>query len=320
MSSEIVDWMGLSRKDFFVLAPPGENASDHNVYVEGVGYITDHIDDLHPGARHRRDDARHWDEQFSRDAEGFSLSWKPRPGPLELIDSLSVNQTQEGDDGTYTVLNMGAGLGDFTVNLAQLPGVTNVYHVDFSKEANKIAIERARHHRVANKVTFMSSDNHEFLTQYKAEGRQADAIFFYGGFNDNIPGIADIQAIANIATTVLKPGGVLWYVGLRQPFLDGTEDRTAIDILGEYPVKNAVINTAILANDQMRLVKEVVGNRPDNHTLVPGGPRVDHMHVIHRALYIKAIDGETPQIPEFGFSDAIHKDAWENRWNQITEG
>lgn len=316
MAREIVDWRALSGEVFFALAPPGEDASAHNVYVDGVGYVTDHINVLHPGEFHRRDVPHHWNEQFGRDPEGFSLSWKPRPGPLELIDNLS----SASREGPYTVLNMGAGLGDFTTNLAQIPGVTKVYHVDFSEEANRIAAKRAKQFGVEGKIAFVTLDNQAFLTQFLAEGHQPDAIFLYGGFNENIPRIEDIQNTAGKATNVLKPGGVLWYVGLRQPFLDGKQDRTAIDILGEYPDKDGVINDAMLTNPEMRLVKEVVGERPDNHTLVPGGPRVKHMHVIHRALYVKAIDGETPKIPEFGFSDAIDKDAWENRWKQITEG
>lgn len=308
-------------KDFYVLAPDGTNASDHNIYKEGYGYQTDFIDPLHPDILHRRDDPQHWNEQFSTDAEGFSLSWKPRPGPLEFIDKLSVaKQQQETGNDKFTLLNLGAGLGDFTTNLAQLPGVSEVIHVDFAAKANEIAAKRAEKYGVANKIHFATAENKAFLEQFATGGRQADAIFFYGGFTENIPTIADIQEITRLATEVLKPGGVLWYVGLRQPFLDGNGDRTAIDILGEYPVKDGVVNAAMLANPQIRLVKEVVGERPDNHILEPGGPRVNHMHVIHRALYAKAIDGIIPEIPDFGFSDAVNKKAWEDRWQQITGG
>lgn len=310
MAKETLDpyWKSVQGTRFWVLAPPGENASDHNVFVEGYGYLDDHIP-----SDQRRNRPEHWDEQFQQ-TEAFQKSWQPRHGPLELIDNLA--RKKQGDE-SFFVANMGAGLGDFTVNLAQIPKV-HVAHVDFSPQANQIATELITQKDVDNKVEVVTATNINYLKHLLREGLSPDFIFLYGGLGENTPQEKTIERTLKLAAKALKPGGHIWYVGLVQPFLEESHnDLVAADILGEYPTRPDLIDEIMKKMLDMYQVGKEIGERPDKHPLLPGGPSQDHLHIILRALYAKTKDGNRVTTPHFGFKDAVDP-GWGERWQKIT--
>lgn len=308
MARKIDDWGTLTAGDFFVLGnySAGENASDYNVWVDGYGFLTDHVPD-----NQRRDFADHWDMQYENEM-AFEEAWQPSHGPLGLVYQLALHRPDAGRD--YTVLNMGAGLGNLTVDLARIPGVY-VTHVDISRRANEVARRKVDLFGLGGKATVVTEDSGRFLGKENAAGRNPDFIFFYGSLNDNIPLLRDIEDLLDLAVRTLRPGGYLWYVGLDQPFLEGTGDRTATDILGEYTVKPGAITSMVEQHQDMYLVKEVAGARPDNHPLIPGGEAVPHQHVVHRALYGKKKDRAQLDTPPFEFKESVVPN-----WSEIWEG
>jgi len=215
-----------------------------------------------------------------------------------------------------TILNLGGGYGDFTVNLAQIPK-TAVGHVDFSQSANKVASELVEKNHLTANTEIITSDNREYLRQLINLGQHVDMIFIYGGLAENTPFESDIEEILQLATLSLNPGGYLWYVGLEQPLLRDAEDRIATDILGEYPSKPGLIREIVLKTPSMYLVRDINGEiRPDNHPLVIGGTSEDHTHVVYRGLFIKEnIDGSLPVTPDFGFKNAVNPN-----WPSVFEG
>jgi SAM-dependent methyltransferase len=308
MARKIDDWSTLTAKDFVVLGnySAGENASDYNVWVEGYGFLTDHVPD-----NQRRDFADHWDMQYE-DEDKF-LDWEARPGPIELVYQLARGRPDPGRD--FTVLNMGAGLGDLTIGIAHLPGV-HVTHVDISRRANEVALYKIEKLGLGGKATIVTADNKEFLRRENAADRAPDFIFFYGSLSDNIPLLQDVEDLLDLTVRTLRPGGYLWYVGLLQPFLEGKGDRSATDILGEYTIKPGTITHMIEQHRDMYLVKEVAGPRPDNHPLIPGGEKVKHQHVIHRALYGKKKDGARLDTPLFDFKEYVMPN-WPDIWEEL---
>lgn len=303
MTKEI-DWTKLTRDDFYILSGD-DNASKHNVWVRNHGYLTDYVkpDD-------RRDDPKeHWDPQY-QNSEAFREAWKPRPGLSELVFKLAQKQT-----GTYKVLNLGAGLGDFTCDLARIPNA-QVTHVDFSEQANNVAQKRIDKFGLSNRVQVITETNLSHLKKLKEQNQQADFIFFYGSLGENTPLEDDIKVTLEAAAAVLKPGGRLWYVGLEQPFLSGEGDTHVTDIIGEWPTRPGFISEA-LAGSGMVAVKEETGDRPDNHPLKAGGVPEDHFHSAYRSLWVKPEeDGSIPVTPEFGFKEAVDPQ-WQETWQQL---
>ena len=310
MARNISDWSALTARDFFILGnySGGENASDHNVWIEGYGFLTDHVPD-----NQRRDFADHWDMQYENE-EAFEKAWPPSHGPLGLVYQLSLHR--QDTDRDYTILNMGAGLGNLTVDLARIPGV-HVTHVDISRRANEVARRKIDLFGVAEKAMVVTEDSGSFLGKESAASRSPDFIFFYGSLNDNIPLLRDIEALLGLAVRTLRSGGYLWYVGLQQPFLEGAGDRTATDVLGEYTVKPGAITSMIEQHQDMYLVKEVAGARSDVHPLIPGGEDVEHQHVVHRALYAKKEDGSKLDTPPFEFKESVIP-GWSVIWESLT--
>lgn len=274
-----------------------------NVYTPGKGYETDHILPIH-----RRDRPEHWNGQF-QNAEAFSKEWKPRPGPLELIHNLAQRRSR------LHVLNMGAGLGDFTVNLAQIPNV-QVLHVDFSERANEVARANVIKFGVERTATVLTADHRVVMRAARERNLYPDVIFFYGGLTDNIPKEETSAEILRLAAEVVHPEGLIWYVGLQQPAIIDPTDMRAIDIEGEYPTRPGFVSE-VLEHAGMVLVKEDIGPRPDNHPLIPGGPSEEHMHIVHRALYYRPTPGVEMNVPDFGFKDAVDPN-WGAIWQSIT--
>lgn len=309
MARNISDWNTLTAGDFFILGnySGGENASDHNVWIEGYGFLTDHVPD-----NQRRDFADHWDMQYENE-EAFEKAWLPSHGPLGLVYQLSLHR--QDTDRAYTILNMGAGLGNLTVDLARIPGV-HVTHVDISRRANEVARRKLDLFGVGENATVVTGDNGRFLQNEITVGRSPDFIFFYGSLVDNIPLLQEVEDLLNLTVRTLRPGGYLWYVGLQQPFLDGKGDRSATDILGEYTVKPGSLTRLVEQYQDMYLVKEIIGARPDNHPLVPGGENVLHQHVIHRALYGKTKDGARLDTPPFDFKESLVPH-WPGIWENL---
>ncbi len=294
MAKEIGNWVEAAANDFYVLVPPGENASQHNVYVEGHGYLIDHLGDMH-----RRNSPDHWNAQFEN-AEAFRESWKPRQGPLALIDALIAQRLEQGSAEPLVILNMGAGLGDFTVDLARRQNV-KVVHVDFSERANQVAQQNVDNAGVNVRVQIITAENGDFLRKFKAEGRQADVIFFYGGLVENTPLEADIEKTFASGVEALADGGYMWVVALEQPFLLGLGDRTATDIPGEFPHRPWLVYDMVAKQPGMNLVREERGERPDKHPLKPGKEPQDHMHIVYRGLFVKAETPKSIVTPSFSF-------------------
>lgn len=309
MAREIADWYKLTRDDFLILARPGENASEHNVYISGHGYLVDHIP-----LEARRDLPSHWDDQF-QNIEVFQASWHPRPGPLEFVYNLTQLRKKDGLSEPMRILNLGGGYGDFTVNLAQIPG-TIVTHVDFSQRANDITWSLVQNFNVVDRVEVVKADNREYLRRLIDEKQTVDFIFIYGGLAENTPLEKDIEDTLLLSTQVLNPGGYLWYVVLEQPFLEGNGDRTATDVFGEYPCRPGLIRDTVNRIPGMYLVRDVSGPRPDNHPLVAGGGPEDHMHIVYRGLFAKQIDGRPIETPNFDFKDALRPD-WPQVWKSL---
>jgi ubiquinone/menaquinone biosynthesis C-methylase UbiE len=261
-----------------------------NIYVEGYGYTTNHVP-----PELDRSNPRHWDAQYIYNAEAFHTAWQPRHGPLEFV----YNLASEYKGKPFEVLNLGGGIGDFSVNLSQLPGV-HVTHVDFSEQANHIAQENIRAVGNPEQATVVTMDNEEYLNLLAKQEQKVDFIFLYG-VTENIPEIATIRSLFTAVNYVLKEGGHLWYVGLQQPFLSDHSRTETTDILGEYPVKPDIVREIVEALPDMQLIREEIESRPDKHPLVPEAPPVEHLHTIHRAVFRKG-EGITP---EFGFKDPI---------------
>ena len=246
MAREIENWQQVSREDFFALP-------NNNVYVREHGYLNDHVSALSPKDLNLyRDDSDHWNKQFEN-PEAFKKAWKPRFGHLELVYNLA--QQKEGED-PFTVVSLGAGLGDFTVDLARIPNI-QVTHVDFSEKANEVARKRAEEHVVLDRVEIVTNTNIAFLTDLTNRSVQVDFIFIYGGLGENTPLEAKIEETLTLATRVLKPGGHLWHVGLEQPFLLGKGDFRAQDILGEYPVRPGLIGEVFTKRAYYRALRGI---------------------------------------------------------------
>lgn len=309
MARTIDDWSTLTTDDFFVLGnyAGAENASDHNVWVDSYGFLTDHVPD-----EQRRDFADHWDMQYENHKE-FEKSWQPSHGPIGLVYQLALQRQDTHSD--YIVFNMGAGLGNLTVDLARIPGV-HVVHVDISHRANEVTQRKIDLFGVGEKTTVVTADSGKFLRAENAAGKSPDFIFFYGSLSDNIPLMQEVENLLELTVRTLRPGGYLWYVGLLQPFLEGTGDRTATDILGEYTLKPDTITYMVEQQQDMYLVKETSGPRPDDHPLIPGGESVKHMHVIHRALYGKKENGAQLDTPPFEFKESVVPN-WTQIWGKI---
>ena len=286
-------WRNMSPDKFIVLARDGEKPSEHNIYVEGVGYLTDQID-----PNQNRASKDHWNKQFLN-PEKFQESWKPRKGPLDLVNELRKLEP----DKPFRILSLGAGLGDFTVDLAKLGDNIVVTHVDFSKQANKIARLRVKKYEVSDKVKVITATNMAVLDRMTRAEETVDFIFVYGGLPDNTPGLETTETTFKKADHVLKEGGYLWFVGLVQPFLLGKGDQRAIDIGGEYPSHPDVIEGIFRRIPGWHVVKKEVGERYplDNHPITPGGEAVKHVHIIERMLIMKSEGVLTQPTPEFSF-------------------
>lgn len=308
MAREITDWYDekqVTTNEFYVLAGPNKNAFQHNIYVAEYGYVTDHI-----LPNEDRSNPEHWDAQF-QDSEIFKQAWKPRPGPLELVDNLARQKRR-----FFRIVNLGAGLGDFTADLARIPNVS-VVHVDFSQQANRVAQINIERSGVSERVKIVTAANLVYLQQCIHEGITFDMVFIYGGLAENTPMEQDIEETIRLATDVLTQGGYLWYVGLVQPFLQGEGNRTATDILGEYPAKPGLLREILDQLPNMYLIKENIGPRPDKHPLQPGGDSIDHMHIVQRALMVKKIGGKIPPTPNFDFKNAVDSN-WPSTWQELT--
>jgi hypothetical protein len=308
MTRAIEDWRALDAGDFIILGNyfAGENASDHNVWVADYGFLTDHI----PVAQ-RRDLASHWDMQYEHDT-AFG-AWQPRHGPVELVYQLSARTRNATSD--FTVFNLGGGLGGLTVDLARVPGV-RVIHVDISRQGNAVARRKIAGSGLGDKTEVVTADHEEFLRAAIAEGMQPDFIFFYGSLSNDLPLLRQVEDLLVLATQALSPGAYLWYVGLQEPFLAGRGVRAATDVLGEYTVPPGIITSLVEQQPGMYLVREEAGARPDRHPLVPGGEPVDHLHIVHRALYAKDIGGVRFDTPRFGFKDSVLPD-WPRIWTSM---
>ena len=312
MARKITDWRTLDAGDFTILGnySEGENASDHNVWVADYGFLTDHI----PAAQ-RRDLASHWDMQYKYDT-AFD-AWQPRHGPVELVYQLASSGRNGARD--FTVFNLGGGLGGLTVDLARIPGV-RVSHVDISQQGNTVAQRKIAGSGLEDKTEVVTTDHKTFLQEAITAGAEPDFIFFYGSLSNDLPLLRQVEELVILAARALRPGAYLWYVGLQEPFLAGSGARAATDVLGEYTMPPGILTSLVGQQPGMYLVREEAGARPDRHPLVPGQQPVDHLHLVHRALYAREMDGVRLDTPRFGFKDSVLAD-WPRIWrSMIPEG
>ena len=315
---EITDWRDenqVTRDDFIHLS--SSIGDSGNIYVKDWGYFnSEDVPEL-IAPEEDRSRAKHWNGQFT-DPEAFRESWKPRPGPLELVYNLVQQKKElEGTVCEFKVLNLGGGLGDFTVDLARVGAF--ITQVDFSKNANLVTSKRTEECKVSSQVETITASNLAALDEFDRKKEKFDMVFIYGGLSDNMPHIADIAVNLQAATKVMQPGGHLWYVGLEQPFLKGTGDKTATDIVGEYPCKPDLIKELLTNEQGIHLVDEIRGQRPDRHPLISGGESEDHTHIIWRGLFARELDdGTLPETPEFNFKNAVGPN-WDKIWNELTK-
>ncbi len=271
------------------LAPPRGDVFKHNIYQPGVGYRTDHIPD---GVR--RNSGNHWDDQY-QECTTFENSWKPRTGPLEFVSNL----TKQKGLGVK-VLNMGAGLGDFTVDLAAIPNVF-VYHVDFSQQGNNVAHEKVVKKNLQDRVEIHTTDNDIFLQEFYQNQNLADIIFFYGASGSNEPSDIAYAKTMKLASRALNNSGFVWHVTLLQPRLDNFNDFRIQDVLGDFP-KAPNMPRKVMTDAGLILVREMTEERPDFHPLEPGGNPVEHLHMVYRGLFKKPHALDVP----FSFKDALN--------------
>lgn len=273
--------------------PEGAIFLEHNMYVPGHGYLIDHIP-----VNQQRGNSAHWDDQYTESGD-FENSWKPRSGPIQFVERLA-HQTSD----ILNIINLGAGLGDFSVDLAKIPN-TYVYHVDFSETGNRVARQKIQNANVEDAVEIITSDNNIFLQNFLEQGKRADVVFLYGASGSNEPSDIEYGKTLELCAAVLKEGGFLWSVGMLQPRLIDPLDIRVPDVLGDFP-KAPGLATRFLEKAGMVLIRETIEPRPDFHPLVPGGPAMHHIHLAGRALYMKPLgDGTIPSVPEFGFVDAV---------------
>lgn len=297
-TDEIAKWKSVYGRGIIVL--PGGN-----FFRPGQGYLTEHIP-----VHLRRDLPDHWDGLLTDNAP-FEKSWKPRSGPLELI----FNLAKCNGNKRFSVLNMGGGTGDFTIDLARIPNVF-VTHVDFSLTANRIASGKISTFGLDKKVKVVTADNKEFLKKL-ASKEQADFVFFYGSVAENLPNEKDVVDTLLAGAQCIKDGGCVYQVMLVQPRITDPRDERATDIMGEYPARITLISEMLSQHPELHLVQEDINSRPDSHPLEQGGVSVPHMHVIQRILLVKNSNGK--HIPKFGFKDALSPN-WPETWRGIITG
>ena len=286
----------------FSLAMPGEKVSEHNIYKPGYGYITDHIP-----PNQQRGHQIHWDEQYA-ESTSFEKSWKPRPGALEFVYNLARQS-----DYPLVILNMGAGLGDFTVDLARIPN-TMIHHVDFSQQGNEIAKQKVAVAQAQNQAKIHTMDNDTYLQEFIDSGERADIVFLYGASGSNEPSDTLYKKTLELSTSALQNGGYLWHVTMIQPRLIDRSDTSIQDTLGDFP-KPPKMAKAILLETGLELVREETEERPDFHPLVPGEIPVHHIHLAYRALFVRP--GNEDALFEFGFQGAINPN-WKTIWKNLS--
>lgn len=277
-----------------------------NKYLLGFGYLTNHVPE-----KEDRSAPLHWELQYQNlNLQAFS-AWQPRPGPLEFIHSLAMEQLGGDIRNHLVVLNMGAGKGDLSVGLARISGV-KVIHVDYSENANNAAKKLSKLAGVGKRLEIVTAGDTAFLEELISKGSLADVVFSYGNVGGNIPQENEFMEKVQLHIKASKPNkGYLWYVGLEQPGLLDPNDESATDILGEYPTLPGLSDMAIERLLGSRaIVRSVSEVRPDNHPLVPEGPIVEHTHVVRRALY------QNINVPEFGFTDAVNPN-WPEIWERL---
>jgi len=260
------------KKGQISLAPKNGEVSKHNIYQPGLGYVIDHIPEYL-----KRNNFNHWDTQYGAN-ESFENSWKPRTGPLEFIYNLTQNSAE-----SIIILNMGAGLGDFTRDLAKIPG-TFVYHVDFSQKGNDIANEKVLKNKLEERVEIHTCDNNVFLESFFSQNKKADVIFFYGASGSNEPSDVAYQETMSLAAKNLKATGYIWHVTLLQPRITDRYDFRIQDTLGDFP-KAPGMPKKVLTEAGLILVQELTEDRPDKHPLEPGGEPIEHLHMVYRGLF-----------------------------------
>ncbi len=286
----------------FSLALEGENPLEHNFYKPGVGYITKHI----PKSL-QRGNTVHWDEQY-KESESFDNSWKSRSGPLEFVYNLSLLSDKE-----LIVINLGAGLGSFSVDLARIPNTT-VHHVDFSKEGNIVARQKSIDSKVDCKIKIHTMDNDKYLKEFIASGMKADIIFLYGASGSNEPSDKKYAKTLDLSSKTLKDGGYLWHVTMIQPRLIDPLDTRIKDTLGDFP-KPPGMAKEILINLGLNLVREEEQERPDFHPLVPKGEPIHHLHLAYRCLFVNSKNNKFKGI-NFDFQNAVSSE-WNSIWNRL---
>lgn len=205
---------------------------------------------------------------------------------------------------SFRIVNLSAGLGDFTADLARIPNIF-VVHIDFSQRANRVAQENIRQSGVLKRVEIVTAVNLAYLQRCINKNIVFNMVFIYGGLAENTPLEQDAEEAIRLTTDVLTAGGYLWFVGLVQPFLQGQGNQTATDILGAYPIKPGLLPEVLDQLANVYLVKEDIGPRSDKHPLQPGRESIDHMHIVQRPLLVKKIDGEIPPTPNFDLKNVV---------------
>lgn len=273
-SAELLANQPLQETDSPVVFLPGGNRYNQ----ESEEYCTDHLP-----LSVRRDTAEYW-ELHHQERNGYQSMPRRRGNVLETLTRYS---RATGRQATVAVLSAGAGRE--CADIADLSVVQQVHAIDFSTRVSD-SLENWRH----PKLDTYHCSNTEYLECMAKWGREVDMILAHGGVFENNPSLDESHALMQLAAHTLRPGGILWAVGLVQPALNGASYREefALDVPGMYchPV-GSIANTPFAEHTPMVPVAHSIHTRTHAH---PGislqGEETEarpHGHTIERAAWIK---------------------------------
>ncbi len=273
-SAELLANQPLHETESPVVFLPGGNRYNQ----EAEEYCTDHLP-----LSVRRDAPEYW-ELHHQERNGYQSLPRRRGNVLETLNRYS---RATGRQATVAVLSAGAGRE--CADIADVSVVQQVHAIDFSTRVSD-SLTRQPH----PKLQVYQCTNKDYLECMTKWGREVDVILAHGGVFENNPTLDESHALMRLAAQTLRPGGILWTVGLVQPALNGASysERVALDVPGMYchPV-GSIAETPFSEDDQMSQVARFVHTRTHVH---PGislqGEETEarrHGHTIERAAWIK---------------------------------
>ena len=257
-----------------VIFLPGGNRYNR----ENQEYCTEHLP-----TSIRRDLPQYW-ELHHQDRNGYQ-SLPRRRG--NILETLSRYSRATGRQATVAVLSAGAGRE--CADIADTSMVQQVHAVDFSSRVSD-SLQHDNH----GKLRIFHGTNADYLDSMTRWGNEVDMVLAHGGVFENNPSLEESHELMQKAASMLRPGGILWAVGLVQPALNGAPyaSRRALDVPGMYchPV-GSIMDTPFSASSGIDHVAHSVHTRTHTHP----GISLDgaetaaqaHGHTIERCAWIK---------------------------------